>query len=50
MYVVTHTKNIIKLNQISLKATTTDNLGFLGRKDGIAAFATILLINDGNKN
>ena len=40
----------IKLNQISLKATTTDNLGFLGRKDGIAAIATILLINDGNKN
>jgi len=40
----------IELDKISLKATTTDKLGFLGRKEGIAAFATILLIKNEDKN
>ena len=40
----------IKLNQISLKATTTDKLGFLGRGEGIATFITTLLIRNENKN
>ena len=40
----------IELNQVSLKATTTDNLGFLGRREGIAAFITTLLIQDENSN
>ena len=40
----------INLDQISLKATTTDKLGFLGRKEGVAAFATTLLINNESKN
>jgi len=40
----------IKLNQISLKATTTDKLGFLGRKEGIAVFITTLLIQNENKD
>ena len=40
----------IELNQISLKATTTDKLGFLGRGEGIATFITTLLIHDENKN
>lgn len=40
----------IELNQISLKATTTDKLGFLGRSEGIATFITTLLINNDNKN
>ena len=35
-------------NQISLKATTTDKLGFIGKKEGIASFVSTLLIHNGN--
>ena len=38
----------ISLDQISLKATTTDKLGFIGQKEGIGVLATTLLICDGN--
>jgi 2-C-methyl-D-erythritol 2,4-cyclodiphosphate synthase len=31
-------------NQISIKATTTEKLGFVGRKEGIAAQAVVLLV------
>lgn len=31
-------------SQINVKATTTENLGFTGREEGIASLATILLI------
>ena len=46
-------KNLSKLlklpeNQVSIKATTADKLGFLGREEGIAVFVTTLLVQNGN--
>lgn len=34
----------ISIDQINIKATTTENLGFTGRKEGIAVLASALLI------
>jgi 2-C-methyl-D-erythritol 2,4-cyclodiphosphate synthase len=33
----------IKENDISIKATTTEQLGFVGREEGVVAYATVLL-------
>lgn len=33
-----------ELNQINVKATTTERLGFVGREEGIACYAVVLLI------
>ena len=35
---------VVSIENISIKATTTDNLGFIGEKKGIAAISTCLLI------
>jgi len=34
----------IEINQVSIKATTTEKLGFVGREEGIAANAVVLLL------
>ncbi len=33
----------LQTTEISIKATTTENMGFVGREEGVVAFATILL-------
>ncbi|WP_462249946.1 2-C-methyl-D-erythritol 2,4-cyclodiphosphate synthase [Ferruginibacter sp.] len=33
----------IDINDISIKATTTETMGFVGREEGLVAYATILL-------
>lgn len=35
---------LAEIEQISIKATTTERLGFVGREEGIAAFATVTVV------
>ncbi|MEO6819447.1 MAG: 2-C-methyl-D-erythritol 2,4-cyclodiphosphate synthase [Ginsengibacter sp.] len=39
----------ISLDQISIKATTSEKMGFVGREEGISAFSTVLLMRDNNQ-
>ena len=34
------------INQISIKATTTERLGFIGREEGVSALATVLVVKN----
>ncbi len=34
----------VSIKDISIKATTTEQLGFIGREDGLMAYATVLLM------
>ncbi len=38
----------IDTNDISIKATTTERLGFVGREEGISAYATVLIYKTNN--
>ena len=33
----------VDLNQVSIKATTTEKLSFIGREEGVSAYATVLI-------
>ena len=43
-YVVGNIDSTIDETQVSIKATTSEKMGFVGREEGIAAYATVLLI------
>jgi len=34
----------IETNDLSIKATTTEKLGFVGRREGVAAYASVLIV------
>ena len=40
----------ISANQISIKATTTERLGFTGREEGISAYAVALIVKNNSYN
>ncbi len=35
----------LNINAVSIKATTTERMGFIGREEGVAAYATVLLVS-----
>jgi 2-C-methyl-D-erythritol 2,4-cyclodiphosphate synthase len=38
----------VSIEQINLKATTTEKMGFTGREEGISCHAVVLLTSSGN--
>jgi 2-C-methyl-D-erythritol 2,4-cyclodiphosphate synthase len=36
----------VELDDISIKATTAEKMGFVGREEGLVAYATVLLKKD----
>jgi 2-C-methyl-D-erythritol 2,4-cyclodiphosphate synthase len=46
---ISHILNV-ELDQVSIKATTTEKMGFIGREEGAAAFATVLIIKNKNND
>ena len=38
------------MDQVSIKATTTERLGFVGREEGVSAFATVIIIRNTNND
>lgn len=40
----------VDVEQISIKATTTERLGFVGRAEGAASFSTVLLLKQGSND
>lgn len=38
----------ISVSDVAVKATTTEHMGFVGREEGLQAFATVLLVKTEN--
>jgi 2-C-methyl-D-erythritol 2,4-cyclodiphosphate synthase len=39
----------VTIKDVSIKATTTETMGFVGREEGLVAYATVLLRKDDNR-